>query len=58
MTTIEHLSTRQGPSVPHGGRLIDRRIDADEARTLAGPAPSLILSAAELADLRAPAKGL
>jgi sulfate adenylyltransferase len=44
--------------LPHGGQLIDRRLEADEARALAsGQLPSLPLTAAEAADLRALASG-
>jgi len=44
--------------LPHGGQLVDRRLDADEANDLAsGPLPSLPLTAAEAADLRALATG-
>jgi sulfate adenylyltransferase len=43
--------------VPHGGQLVDRRIEPDEARRFAERVASLILSPAELADLRALAVG-
>jgi sulfate adenylyltransferase len=49
-----------GPRIglPHGGQLVDRRLDADEAASLAAsPLPSLPLTAAEAADLRALATG-
>jgi ATP sulfurylase len=47
-----------GGAVPHGGRLVDRRLDAGAAAGLAGGGlPSLVLSAAEAADLRAVATG-
>jgi sulfate adenylyltransferase len=51
--------TATGPSgLPHGGQLVDRRLDADEAAELAsGPLPSLPLTAAEAADLRSLATG-
>src|SRR5215211_4511886 len=40
--------------LPHGGQLVDRRLDAEEAAALASsPLPSLSLTAAEAADLRA-----
>jgi sulfate adenylyltransferase len=43
---------------PRGGQLVDRRLDADEASALASsPLPSLPLTAAEAADLRALATG-
>lgn len=45
-------------SLPHGGQLVDRRLDAEEAAAVAsGPLPSLVLTAAEAADLRALASG-
>jgi sulfate adenylyltransferase len=45
-------------SLPHGGELVDRRLDADEAAALASSRlPSLPLTAAEAADLRALATG-
>jgi sulfate adenylyltransferase len=44
--------------LPHGGHLVDRRLDAGEAAALAdGRLPSLSLTAAEAADLRALATG-
>jgi sulfate adenylyltransferase len=44
--------------LPHGGQLVDRRLDADEASALASSQlPSLPLTAAEAADLRALATG-
>jgi sulfate adenylyltransferase len=44
--------------VPHGGVLVDRRLDAEEAAELgAGGLPCLPLGAAEAADLRALATG-
>jgi len=52
--------TLTGPrgGLPHGGQLVDRRLDADEASALASsPLPSLPLTAAEAADLRALATG-
>jgi sulfate adenylyltransferase len=52
--------TLAGPrrGLPHGGQLIDRRLDAGEAAALAdGRLPSLSLTAAEAADLRALASG-
>ena len=47
----------EAPSAPHGGRLVDRRIDPEEAVELVRGAPSLTLSPAEAADLRALATG-
>jgi sulfate adenylyltransferase len=44
-------------SAPHGGRLVDRRLEAEEAEELVQGAPSLSLSPAEAADLRALATG-
>jgi sulfate adenylyltransferase len=52
--------TLAGPrgGLPHGGQLVDRRLDADEAGALAtSPPPSLPLTAAEVADLRTLATG-
>jgi sulfate adenylyltransferase len=47
-----------GGGVPHGGVLVDRRLDADQAAELAGGGlPWLRLGAAEAADLRALASG-
>jgi sulfate adenylyltransferase len=48
-----------GPGgLPHGGQLVDRRLDAEEASALASsPLPSLPLTGAEAADLRALATG-
>jgi sulfate adenylyltransferase len=53
--------TLSGPrgGLPHGGQLVDRRLDAEEAAALAaGRLPSLPLTAAEAADLRALATGV
>jgi sulfate adenylyltransferase len=53
--------TLTGPrgGLPHGGQLVDRRLDAEEAAALAaGRLPSLPLTAAEAADLRALATGV
>jgi sulfate adenylyltransferase len=55
--TMDDLVEEFRGSVPHGGRLIDRRIELDAARELADHAPSLTLTPAELADLRALATG-
>ena len=52
--------TLSGPrgGLLHGGQLVDRRLDAEEAAALAaGRLPSLPLTAAEAADLRALATG-
>jgi sulfate adenylyltransferase len=44
--------------LPHGGRLVDRRLDTDEAAAVAsGGLASLVVTAAEAADLRAVATG-
>jgi sulfate adenylyltransferase len=44
--------------LPHGGQLVDRRLDAEEVSALASSSlPSLPLTAAEAADLRALATG-
>jgi sulfate adenylyltransferase len=57
-TTITDLAlAREAPSVPHGGRLVDRRLEPAEAADLVRNAPSITLSAAEAADLRALATG-
>jgi sulfate adenylyltransferase len=45
------------PSAPHGGHLVDRRLEPEEAVDLVQGAPSLTLSPAEAADLRALATG-
>ena len=58
MTIGEQRLTGPRAGLAHGGQLIDRRLDADEAATLAsGRLPSLALTAAEAADLRALATG-
>jgi sulfate adenylyltransferase len=52
--------TLSGPrgGLPHGGQLVDRRLDAEEDAALAAARlPSLALTAAEAADLRALATG-
>jgi len=55
------LTTEPGPapgSLPHGGELIDRRLEQAEAAQLAAASlPSLTLTPAETADLRALATG-
>jgi sulfate adenylyltransferase len=58
LTIVEQASTEQGSSVPHGGRLVDRRIQPEEAAALAEGAPSLTLSPTEAADLQAIATGV
>jgi sulfate adenylyltransferase len=58
VTISEQTSTEPRGGLPHGGQLVDRRLDADEASALASsPLPSLPLTAAEAADLRALATG-
>jgi sulfate adenylyltransferase len=58
VTISEQTVTGPRGGLPHGGQLVDRRLDADEANVLAsGPLPSLPLTAAEAADLRALATG-
>ncbi len=58
MSITDVATPREVPTVPHGGRLVDRRLDAEEAAELVQGAPSLILSPAEAADLRALATGV
>jgi sulfate adenylyltransferase len=56
--TTERWSTDTGESTPHGGTLIQRRLATGEAEELAArPLPSLTLTPAETADLRALATG-
>ena len=58
MTISEQTLTGARRGLPHGGQLVDRRLEADEAAELrAGSLPSLPLTAAEAADLRALATG-
>jgi sulfate adenylyltransferase len=58
VTIGEQTSTGPRAGLPHGGQLVDRRLDAEEARALASSRlPSLVLTAAEAADLRALATG-
>jgi len=58
VTISEQTLTGAHRGLPHGGQLVDRRLDADEAAELAtSPLPSLPLTAAEAADLRALATG-
>jgi sulfate adenylyltransferase len=52
------LSKDRSLGGPHGGQLVDRRLDVEEARALAsGGLASLVVTAAEAADLRALASG-
>jgi len=54
VTISERTLTGVHGGLPHGGQLVDRRVDADEAAELATSSlPSLLLTAAEAADLRA-----
>jgi sulfate adenylyltransferase len=58
VTLSEQTLTGPRGGLPHGGQLVDRRLDAGEAAALASnPLPSLPLTAAEAADLRALATG-
>jgi sulfate adenylyltransferase len=58
MTFSEQRLTGPRGGLPHGGQLVDRRLDAEEAAACAsGPLASLVLTAAEAADLRALATG-
>jgi sulfate adenylyltransferase len=58
VTTSEQTLTDARRALPHGGVLVDRRLDAEEAAALAGSGlPWLGLTAAEAADLRALATG-
>ena len=58
MTMSERLLSGWGGGLPHGGVLVERRLDAGEASALgSSPLPSLPLTAAEAADLRALATG-
>jgi sulfate adenylyltransferase len=58
VTISEQTLTGARRGLPHGGQLVDRRLDADEAAELAESSlPSLPLTAAEAADLRALATG-
>jgi sulfate adenylyltransferase len=45
------------PGAPHGGRLVDRRLEPEQVVELVQGVPSLTLSQAEAADLRALATG-
>jgi sulfate adenylyltransferase len=58
VTISEQTLTGPRGGLPHGGQLVDRRLDAEKAGALAsGPLPSLPVTAAEAADLRALATG-
>src|SRR5512133_1232759 len=51
------MSTRPRGGLPHGGQLVDRRLDAEQAAAASGGVASLVVTAAEAADLRAVASG-
>jgi sulfate adenylyltransferase len=54
----EKMVAAAGRGSPHGGRLVDRRLAGEEAAVLAaGGLPSLVVTTAEAADLRALATG-
>jgi sulfate adenylyltransferase len=58
VTIGERTLTGPRGGLPHGGQLVDRRLDPEEAGALAsGGLASLALTAAEAADLRALATG-
>jgi sulfate adenylyltransferase len=58
VTISEQTLTGASRGLPHGGQLVDRRLGTDEAAELADSSlPSLPLTAAEAADLRALATG-
>jgi sulfate adenylyltransferase len=58
VTSSVQTLTQPRRGLPHGGQLVDRRLEPDEAAALAsGSLPSLPLTAAEAADLRALATG-
>ena len=58
MTISERTLTGPRLGLPHGGQLVDRRLGVGEAEALAASRlPSLALTAAEAADLRALASG-
>jgi sulfate adenylyltransferase len=58
VTISEQMLTGPRGGLPHGGLLVDRRLDADEVGALGSSRlGSLVLTAAEAADLRALATG-
>ncbi|HEV3503862.1 MAG TPA: sulfate adenylyltransferase [Actinomycetes bacterium] len=58
MTLSEKTLIDPRRGLPHGGQLVDRRLDPEEARALeSSPLPALPLTPAEAADLRALATG-
>ena len=57
-TPVTELRFESEPSsVPHGGHLVERRLEPEEAADLVHAARSIVLSPAEAADLRALATG-
>jgi sulfate adenylyltransferase len=57
MGIVDLPVAREEPSVPHGGRLVERLVEPEEAMDLVRNLPSITLSPAEAADLRALATG-
>ena len=58
MTISEQMLSGPGGGLPHGGVLVDRRLDAGEATAVASRGvASLVVTPAEVADLRALATG-
>ena len=58
MSIEEPLRAQSGGALPHGGLLVDRRLDADVVAVLGSSSlASLVVTAAEAADLRALASG-
>jgi sulfate adenylyltransferase len=57
VTISEHTLTGPHVGLPHGGVLVDRRLDAEGAALAAGGVGSLVVTPAEQADLRAVATG-
>jgi sulfate adenylyltransferase len=57
MGIIDLPVAREEPIAPHGGHLVERRLDPEEAADLVRSLPSVTLSPAEAADLRALATG-
>jgi sulfate adenylyltransferase len=55
--SIDLASASEAPSVPHGGGLVDRRLEPEEVVEWVRGLPSLRISPAEAADLRAVATG-
>jgi sulfate adenylyltransferase len=57
MSATDLALESEASSVPHGGHLVERRLDPEQAADLVQDAPSIVLSPAEAADLRALATG-